>query len=154
MRIREGRKHWNNYSWHQRIYFFDIQILNWKEMFAPVTQLLFVDPVCRTNQLPSYFEALRSPWQLCHAATSRKKRLDKVVLLSTSSLALHEDIPTPLMAEKVYQPASDFVTHSINKRCRPEASWYRLETTLRFKLSTDSHITDILICIKRSSVST
>lgn len=33
--------------------FFDIQILNSKEMFAPVTQLLFVDPVGRTNQLPS-----------------------------------------------------------------------------------------------------
>lgn len=68
---------------------------------------------------------------------AEKKRLDKVVLLPTSSLALHEDIPATLMAERVYQPASDFVTHSINKRCRPEPSWYRLETTLRFKLSTD-----------------
>lgn len=50
-----------------------------------------------------------------------------VDLLPISSLALHVDMPASLMAESVYQPASDFITLSINKHCRPEPSWYRLE---------------------------
>lgn len=47
-------------------------------------------------------------------------------LLPTSSLALHVDMPASLMAERVYQPASDFVNLSINRHWRPEPSWYRL----------------------------
>lgn len=50
-----------------------------------------------------------------------------VVRVPTSSLALHVDMPASLMADRVYQPASDFITFSINKHWRPDPSWYRLQ---------------------------